>query len=258
MQELTLAALAFPSFLAGILTFLAPCTLPLVPGYLAFISGVSPDDLRNPEKLKGMGLKRKVFMNGVLYVLGFSIVFILFGLLVGLGGAALLPFRIWLTRIGGIFVILFGLFLMGVIKMPAALTGEKHLKAGKWLKPGTPGSSFIFGSAFAFGWSPCVGPILGSVLILAANGNTVGEGAALLTIFAAGLAIPFLLVAAGIGHASRYIEKIMKWLNPINKIGGAFLVLMGVLLITNQLGRWTSLFFQWFGFLDYERILDLL
>lgn len=226
-------SLIIPAFIAGILTFFAPCTLPLVPGYLGFISGVSTSDLQDPTKAKIA--KRKIFLNGVLYVIGFSLVFIVLGSLFGLAGSALAQYRIWLSRIGGIFVIFFGLFMIGVFKLPF-LNVERHVGNIKALKPGTPVSSLIFGATFALGWTPCVGPILGSILILVASSATIGQGAFLLAVFSLGLAVPFLIIAASIGLASAYLAKVSRHLNAISFVGGIFLVFLGVLLFTNKLG----------------------
>lgn len=248
-------SLIIPAFIAGILTFLAPCTLPLVPGYLGFISGISAQDLQDP--LKSKSARRKIFLNGFLFVVGFSFVFILLGSLFGLGGSALAQYRVWLSRIGGVFVILFGLFMIGVLRLPF-LNVEKNISGIKALKPGNPTSSLIFGATFAFGWTPCVGPILGSILTLAAASATVGQGALLLSVFSLGLAVPFLIIAAGIGSASNYIAKLNKYLNLISIIGGLFLVFLGILLLTNKLGVWIAYFYQWFNFINYERLLDYL
>ena len=248
-------SLIIPAFIAGILTFLAPCTLPLVPGYLGFISGVSTNDLQNQTNSKIV--RRKIFINGVLYVIGFSLVFIILGSLFGLGGSALIKYRLWLSRIGGIFVIFFGLFMIGILKLPF-MNVEKHVGRIKALKPGNPVSSLIFGATFAFGWTPCVGPILGSILTLAASSATVGQGALLLSVFSLGLAVPFLLIAATIGSASKYLPKLTKHLNTISIIGGVFLVFLGILLLTNKLGIWISYFYQIFGFINYESLLDYL
>lgn len=248
-------SLIIPAFLAGLLTFLAPCTLPLVPGYLGFISGVFLSDLKNPDKAKTA--RRKIFLNGVLYVIGFSLVFIILGSLFGLGGGALIKYRLYLSRIGGLFVIFFGLFMLGILKLPF-LNFEKHLGNTKALKPGNPFSSLIFGATFAFGWTPCVGPILGSILTLAASSATIGRGAFLLAVFSFGLAAPFLLIAAGIGSASAYLAKLNKYLNLISIIGGVFLIFLGVLLLTNNLIVWTSYFYQIFGFINYNSLLNYL
>jgi len=185
------------AFVAGLLTFLAPCTLPLVPAYLGFISGVSTKDLEDPAKAKIA--RRKIIQNGLFFVVGFSLVFILFGTLAGLIGQGLVPYRIWLTRIGGIFVILFGLFMLGAFKIPF-LQSDKRIRIPSFLKVGKPTSSLVIGSAFAFGWTPCVGPILGSILLLASTSANALDGAFLLTVFSIGLAIPFLLVAIGFSH----------------------------------------------------------
>lgn len=248
-------SLIIPAFIAGILTFLAPCTLPLVPGYLGFISGISAQDLQDP--LKSKSARKKIFLNGLLFVIGFSLIFILLGSLFGLGGSALAHYRIWLSRVGGIFVILFGLFMIGVLRLPF-LNVEKNIGRIKALKPGNPASSLIFGATFAFGWTPCVGPILGSILTLAAASATVGQGAFLLLVFSLGLAIPFLIIAAGIGSASNYISKLSRYLNVISIAGGLFLIFLGILLFTNKLGIWIAYFYQWFDFINYERLLDYL
>ncbi len=250
--------LIIPSFIAGLLTFLAPCTLPLVPGYLGFISGASIDDLKDPEKRHEV--RKRVFFNGLLYVIGFTIVFMLLGTIFAFAGAALVDFRIWLTRIGGVFVVFFGLYLMHVFKLPffSFLNSDKRFHIGNKLTPGKPMSSLIFGASFAFGWTPCVGPILGTILVLASTTGTALQGALLLFVFSLGLAVPFLLTALAFGHAAQYIKKITKYLNIISFIGGLFLVMIGVLLLTDRLGLWVSFFFQTFGEFGYEGILEYL
>lgn len=246
-----------PAFFAGILTFLAPCTLPLIPGYLSFISGASIADLKDPSKSRKA--RSKIFLNGVLYVIGFSAVFIVLGSLFGLGGAALLQYRFLITRIGGLFVILFGLFLlMPTLPIFRFLLAERQLPGIRNLKPGNPFSSLVFGSAFAFGWSPCVGPILGTVLTLAASSVTVGKGALLLVVFSLGLAVPFLATALAIGWASQHLAKLGKYLNVVSAIGGVFLILLGVLMVTNNFTLWIAWFYQIFNFINYDALLDYL
>lgn len=243
------------SFVAGLLTFLAPCTLPLVPAYLGFISGVDPKDLENPET--AAKARKKIFINGVFFILGFSLVFIIFGTLAGLLGQALVPWRIWLTRIGGAFVIFFGLFMLGVFNL-RILNVSKKMKMPKWLVLGKPSSSFIVGSTFAFGWTPCVGPILGSILLLASTSTTALEGALLLTVFSFGLAIPFLVIAFAYSKATRYIDKIAKYTKWVSYIGGVFLILLGGLLITNNFGLTIQYGYQLFDFINYEGLLNFL
>ena len=249
-------SLIIPALIAGILTFLAPCTLPLVPGYLGFISGASLEDIKDPEKAKRA--RWKIFLNGLFFMLGFSAVFIIMGTLVGFIAASLLaPYRLWLGRIGGVFVIIFGLFMLNVLKIPF-LMREKQLKAPALFKQGKPLNSFILGSAFSFGWTPCVGPILGSVLLLASTSGSALQGGLLLTVFSAGLAIPFLLIAIGIGSASRYIQNISKYLNIVSVIGGVFLIALGILLVSGNIGLLISYGYKIFQFINYDRLLDYL
>lgn len=251
--------LVVPAFIAGILTFIAPCTLPLVPGYLGFISGVSLEDIKDPAKSKKA--RFRIILNGLFYVVGFSVVFILLGSLFGLAGAVLFKYRVWLSRVGGVFVVLFGLYMiLGAVNIPFLnfLSGDKRFQFTRFVKPGNPLSSFLFGAAFGFGWTPCVGPILGSILLLASSSATVLSGAFLLTVFSLGLAVPFLLIALGIGSAQNLLNKISRHLGWISAIGGLFLVSLGVLLITNQFAFWLSYAYQLFDFINYESLLDYL
>lgn len=254
-MELTFFALIIPSLIAGVLTFLAPCTLPLVPGYLGFISGASLEDLKDPEKAPKA--RWKIFWNSLAFIIGFSTIFVLLGTLAGFLGSALVPYRIWLTRIGGVFVILFGIFMLNVIKIPL-LSGEKRLRVPNLFQRGNVINSAILGAAFGIGWTPCVGPILGSILLLASASATAIQGAILLAIFSAGLAVPFLLIAVGIGSASRHISKLSKYLNIVSVIGGVFLILLGILLLTDNIGLLVSYGFQFLEFINYDALLEYL
>ena len=196
-------------------------------------------------------------MNGLAFVIGWSVVFILLGTLVGFLGAALVPYRLWLARIGGVFVIIFGLFMLNVLKLPW-LSRERHLRVPQFFAPGRPANSLILGSAFGIGWTPCVGPILGSILLLASTSATALSGALLLTIFSAGLAIPFLAIAAGVGSAQRYIERAAPYLTAVSVIGGLFLIGLGILLFTGNMALLISYGYRLFRFINYERLLDYL
>lgn len=254
-----MSALLVPAFIAGLLTFLAPCTLPLVPAYLGFISGTSAKDLQDLSK--HAVIHRRVFRNGLFYVLGFSVVFVGLGILFGIGGAALIGFQGILTRVGGIFVIFFGLYLMHVFdRVPIFrfLSSEKRLPLVSKLTPGNPASSFIFGATFAFGWTPCVGPILGSILLLASSTATVFQGALLLAVFSLGLAVPFLVIALGIGHASHTVRSLSSILPYVSFIGGVFLLFLGILLVTNSMGIWLTWIYEAFRGVGYNRLLDYL
>jgi cytochrome c-type biogenesis protein len=222
------SALLIPSFIAGLLTFLAPCTLPLVPVYLSFIGGVSADELSEPSS--GKSAKRRILLNGLFFVLGFTAVFISFGALAGVLGANLGPTKIWLGRIGGAAVALFGLIMLGVVK-PPTFSQERRFHLPRKLTPGNPISSLIIGGAFAFGWTPCVGPILGSILLFASQSHTATQGALLLGVFSLGLAIPFLAIALAISRSQALIAKTIRTLQKYRAyILGFFGLLAGFLL----------------------------
>jgi len=257
MPEAT--ALIIPAFIAGIITFLAPCTLPLVPAYLGFISGTAASDLKDPTKSKGV--RRKVFLNGLFFMIGVTLVFVIFGTLAGLLGQALAPWRIWLTRIGGAFVIIFGLYMTGILRISIlnSIFGvDRKVKLPFKIQRGNPLSSMALGSSFAFGWTPCVGPILGSILLLASTSTTAFQGGFLLFVFSLGLAVPFLIIAAGFGTLSTKIPKIAKYLRWVEIIGGVFLIALGYLLITNNFILLISYGFEYFKFINYEALLDYL
>jgi cytochrome c-type biogenesis protein len=257
MEGLALGPLVLPAFLAGLLTFLAPCTLPLVPGYLSFISGISAQDLQDPTKAQKAHLK--IFFNGLFFVVGFSVVFVLLGTLFGAGGIALGNYRYWLERIGGLFVILFGLFMLGLLRLSflQVLESDHRLKFPAWLKPGHTSSALVFGGTFALGWTPCVGPILGAVLTLAATSGTVLQGAVLLSVFSMGLGIPFLIVAATIGSATGYLTKIARHMRKVEIVGGVFLVFLGGLILFDKFSAWLAWSYELFPDLS-EKLLNYL
>lgn len=235
--------LLIPSFLAGVLTFLAPCTLPLVPAYIAFISGNKS--------------KKKIFFNGLMFVFGFSIVFIVFGILFGILGSVISPYKYWLTKIGGLFVIFFGLFLLKVFNF-TFLNKINKIQLSPIFKKGEPLSSFLLGLSFAFGWTPCVGPILGSILILASTTSTLWQGGILLAVFSLGLALPFLLIASGIGSLQERIKSFSKYLGIIEKIGGIFLIIIGILLFTDKMNLLISWGFEFLKIFNYESLVKYL
>lgn len=244
--------LIIPSFIAGLLTFFAPCTLPIIPSYLGFVGGVSTNHLLQNKTKK---LRRKILLNSILYILGFSIVFITLGGLFSLGGQILGQHRLLLSRIGGIFIILFGFFIIQSaisvkkIKWLSFLHKEKRFHLFDKLKPGHPLSAFVFGSVFAFGWTPCIGPILGSILLLVSNNTTTEQGVFLLLIFSFGLALPFLIISFAVSSTLKYLPKINKYLNIISIMGGIFLIFIGLLLLTENMSIWTTMFFKFINLL---------
>ena len=248
--------LIFPSFIAGLLTFLAPCTLPLVPAYLTFISG---SGIRNLKANKtGEDNKAKVFLNGLFFVVGFSFVFILLGLFAGTLGGIFMSGKIWLSRIGGLFIVFFGLMMLDFISIPQLLSEKKIFINTNTEKRGTYSFSFLLGVVFGSGWTPCIGPVLGSILILASSSSTAFSGAVLLSFFSLGLAIPFLLIALGVGKAQKIIDRYSHKLGFINKIGGILLVILGLALLTNHMNFFTQEIFKFLEFINYDGLMKYL
>jgi cytochrome c-type biogenesis protein len=244
--------LLISAFIAGIVMFLAPCTLPLLPAYLGFMSGVSHEELANPETKKRA--KRLIVLNSAMFVLGFSLVFMLFGILAGLAGAYIGPLRHILTKVGGALLVVFGLLMVGVYT-PSILTKERHVRMPKMLHVGTPLNSLLMGSAFAFGWTPCIGPILATVLLIASTTETVFSGALLLGVFCLGFGIPFVALAFLIAEASRFIRRIERYLRMISILGGVCLVFLGVFMMFGNIAFLTSWVFRIVAHLDYEAYL---
>lgn len=245
----------FAAFIAGIFMFLAPCTLPLVPAYLAFISGVKNEDFSNPKKRAHA--KALMMKNGVAFVIGFSLIFIVFGVLAGLFGSFVGQFRVMLSQVGGVFIIVFGLMMIGAINI-TPLMRERRLKMPDALTPGKPTSAFLMGSVFALGWTPCVGPVLASVLLLASTSTTAYSGGVLLAIFSLGLSIPFLLTAFLYARASKTIAKyngVTKW---VGRVGGVFLIFIGILLVTNNFILTVEYGYRIFNFFGIEGFYDFL
>ncbi len=233
------------AFVAGILMFLAPCTLPIIPGYLLFIGGVPLDASHDS--------KRRIFLNAAAFVLGFSFVFVLLGLFAGTLGSFVAPYKAFFGHlIGGMFI-LFGLVLLDPFAIPF-ISREWHPKLPKFLALGRWQSSLILGVFFALGWSPCVGPILGSVLLVASRADTALQGAFLLAVFSAGLGTPFLLTAYMIDRAQRSIERWGKYAAAVARVVGALLVLVGVLVLFNMMAAAVEWVYQFLGWLGYNKI----
>jgi len=221
MVEVSLIA----AFIGGIISFLSPCVLPLIPGFLAYLSGTSLGDT-------GKGFRAKMFLNSVFFVLGFSSVFALLGVLLNtVLESSSYSVQTWLGRIGGIIIIFFGLYLLGLIKIPFLERDHKLKVTTKFSISYV--TSFVFGAAFAVGWSPCVGAVLGSILALAAS--QPGMSFALLAVYALGLGLPFLIVGLFSGQAITLINKSEKFLKYFNIVVGIFLLILGVLVFTGTL-----------------------
>ncbi len=218
------------SFIAGVASFLSPCVLPLVPGYISFIAGTAVEKLIEKE-----GGRRKapfVFLNAFFFVLGFTAIFVLFGASATSIGRIIKSNTFILSKIASIIIIIFGLHLTGLFRIPF-LYREKRLSIEK-KPPGVPGS-FLVGMAFAFGWTPCIGPILGSILLIASTRETLFEGIYLLLFYSMGLGIPFLLSAALIDLFFKTFSRIKRYVRWIEMGSGILLIIMGILILTNSL-----------------------
>jgi cytochrome c-type biogenesis protein len=224
----------FMAFTAGLVSFLSPCVLPLVPGYVSFISGVSVPELQSSQGVKTLSRRKRmaILLNSIFFILGFSAVFILLGASATWVGATLTSRLGFFTKLAGLLIMFFGLFKMGLIR-PFLLFREMKFQV-KDKKPGLVGA-LILGAAFAFGWTPCIGPVLGSILTFAGTLEQVNQGIALLVVYSLGLALPFFLTALGIQHFFSFFNRIKNHLGLIEKTGGFILVVMGLLVFTNSL-----------------------
>lgn len=233
------------AFIAGVLMFLAPCTLPLVPAYLAFIAGGAGKD------------RPTVVRNAFAFVLGFSLVFIALGLFAGSLGALVGPWRGLLGQVGGAVVVFFGLTMLGVVRIPAAMR-ERHIAIPSFLIVGRAESSFLVGALFALGWSPCIGPILGTILLIASTSPSALTGALLLAVFSLGLAVPFMLTAYLLASASLFLPRLGRVAAWLSFIGGVVLVLLGLFMLTKNMGLFVAWGYALFEFVGYERLLNYL
>jgi cytochrome c-type biogenesis protein len=221
--------LPIAAFFAGLVSFLSPCVLPLVPGYVSLISGVGVEELKAHESQ----LLRKMMLNSISFILGFSVVFITLGALSTEVGQLLARYKSTLAQIAGVVIILFGLHLTGIFRINALYADKRlhNVKGGS-----TVGGAFVIGFAFAFGWTPCVGPILAVILGFAAAQDSVVKGIALLTVYSMGLAVPFLLTSFGIERFLKFYSRFRSHMHALEVASGALLIALGVLLV---FGRFT-------------------
>lgn len=215
------------AFLAGVISISSPCCLPLVPGYLSYIGGVSVD--QSSTRWRTMGAAS-------LFVLGFATIFTALGASASLLGSILLDTLPSLLKVAGVFVLAMGLTMLGVLRTPWLLR-ERRLDLRR-IRPG-PAGAFPLGMAFAIGWTPCIGPVLSGILVAASSTQTASTGAGLLSIYSLGMGIPFLLVALAYTRNGKVFDFLRRHSRAIERTGGALLVAMGVLLLT---GHWTRLF----------------
>ncbi len=214
------------AFTAGVFSFLSPCVLPLVPSYLTFVTGMSLEDLQE-------GVNRKAtFIHSLLFVIGFSSIFILLGASASFLGQFFRAYQDWIARIGGVIIIVLGMHLAGVFKLTPLMREKRihlHDKPAGYL--GTLG----VGMAFGAGWTPCIGPILGAILTYGATQDTMWAGVGLLSVYSLGLAVPFLTASLALDWFLQTFQKFRRWIPIIEKSSGILLIVLGVLLLTGRL-----------------------
>ncbi len=230
------------AFAAGLISFLSPCVLPLVPAYLSFLAGVSLEEMRSQPNRT---VTRKVLLSAGVFVLGFSTVFVLLGATATVVGHWLIQHAQWLGRVAGVVLILFGLHLTGVLKIPVLLFEKRFHIQGRQLN--VVGIFFI-GAAFAFGWSPCIGPLLAGILTLAGAQETIGQGMFLLAVYSAGLGLPFILAAAAVERFIHWSQRFRNYLRWIEIIAGGLLIIIGIVMLFDGMMRLSSFFTFFNGF----------
>jgi cytochrome c-type biogenesis protein len=216
----------FVAFAAGVLSFLSPCVLPLVPSYLGFLTGMTLEEMS--------GRRRMAMIHALLFVFGFALIFVILGASATALGSALKYYQVWLQRVGGVLIILFGLYAMGVFKF-RFLQMEQRVHLDR--KPIGYLGSVLVGMAFAAGWTPCIGPILGGILGMAATQGDVGRGMALLGAYSAGLAVPFLAAAWAMEAFLDWFQKFRKYLPWVMRLSGLLLIFVGLLMVTGEFTR---------------------
>ena len=226
----------FIAFAAGLLSFVSPCVLPLVPSYVSYITGLTIEELTS--ETQRARVRGTIIVNSLLFIAGFSAVFIAFGASASLAGQLLLTYQDFLRKLGGAIIVVFGLYVIGLLKLKFLMTEKRvHFTS----RPAGYVGSFLVGVAFAAGWTPCVGPILGTILFYAASStDSMWTGVKLLTSYSMGIALPLFITALAIDSFLNYFKKIKGYMHGISVASGVFLVLVGVMIYTNSLTILTS------------------
>ena len=228
------------AFAAGIVSFLSPCVLPLVPGYISIVSGVSLEQLQSD---RNASMTRLVVANSIFFILGFSTTFIALGASATFVGQVIMGQMAILYRVAGIVIIVFGLHLMGIFKIPFLYQDKRFHNVNK---PRGMYGSYVLGLAFAFGWTPCLGPILAGILTFASTKETVYQGIVLLAVYSAGLGLPFLLTSLGLNQFLSFYGRFKQHFRAVELVSGVLVITVGVLILTNNFTRLSG----YLGFLN--------
>ena len=222
------------AFLAGLVSFLSPCVFPVVPSYVGFVTGLTLDELRESGRAEA---RRQAAVHAALFVLGFSLVFIALGASATALGGMLRQSLPLLQQLGGVLVVGFGLYLLGILRLPA-LMRERRVHLAR--RPAGKLGSVLVGIAFGAGWTPCIGPVLASMLLYAGMEETAGRGMILLAAYALGLGVPFFIAAVSLNWFLAGAVRARHWLVPLQRIAGAVLVLIGVMMLTGRFATLTA------------------
>jgi cytochrome c-type biogenesis protein len=236
------------AFLAGLLSFVSPCVLPLIPSYVSFISGISFEQLtaeNNPAEVK-----KVIIFNSLMFILGFTVVFVAMGTTITLLGQYFVAHQGIFRKVGAGVIIFFGLHIIGIVNLKV-LQRDKRFQFSQNKPLGLVGSFFV-GLGFAAGWTPCIGPILASILFVAGTSETLGMGILLLVIYSLGLAIPFFLTSLGINTFLKYFDRFKKHMRVVSILSGVFLIFVGILIYTNKFAILTARLNAWFPFLIFN------
>lgn len=233
------------AFLAGLLSFLSPCVLPLVPSYLMYMTGLSLDQLTDSAERRRE--RTTIIVNALLFIVGFSLVFIAFGASASLIGQMLTDHQQLIRQVGGVFVILFGLYVMGIVRLRFLMTERRiHLIS----RPAGYAGSLLIGATFAAGWTPCVGPVLGAMLMYASTTDTLADGVTLLAFYSFGLGLPLFAAAIGVERFLACFKHVRGYVGVMSSISGVFLVIFGLAIYSDSLTLITS-FLERYGIGSY-------
>lgn len=229
MQSLPQISL-LAAFSAGLLSFVSPCVLPLVPSYISYITGLSVEQLVDASAREKF--KKSIVLNSLSFIAGFSAVFVAFGASASLLGQVLIAYQDYIRRIGGILIVIFGLYLVGILNLNFLKTEHRYQFRAR---PVGYAGSFLVGVAFAAGWTPCVGPVLGAILLYASTTDSLMNGVVLLTCYSLGLGLPLFLTALGVDRFLAYFKGVRAYLWGVSTVSGILLIVVGVLIYANSL-----------------------
>lgn len=230
------------AFVAGVVSFLSPCVLPLFPSYLSFVTGLSFDELAEPGPDARARVRRLAIVHSLLFILGFMLVFMALGASASAIGQFMRANQTWIRRLAGAVIVVFGLHIAGILTLPFLQRERRvHLQD----RPAGMFGSVVVGFAFGAGWTPCIGPILGAILTMAGTSGELGQGVLMLAVYGLGLGVPFFLAAVGFSTFLTAFKRIRRWMRPIEIVSGLVLIAVGILIFTNYFAVLAAYLNRW-------------